>query len=102
MKPVKIVWTVLIVSIIVNIGLGILVSRSRDDIRKVDYQSLYPLLSKRIFIDNPNDSLINFYPLRTHLREIVAPWDKTFAFYFEYLPTGMSIGVNEKIDFDAA
>lgn len=62
----------------------------------------YPLLAQRILIENPNDILINFLPLRRKLREMTADYNKSFAFYFEYLPTGVSIGVNEKDDFIGA
>lgn len=59
----------------------------------------YPLLAKRISVDNPNDVLIAFNPLRKKLREIVKPWGSSFALYFEYLPTGVTIGVNEKEEY---
>jgi beta-lactamase class A len=62
----------------------------------------YPLLSKRILHEFPNDILINFLPLRRELREQVSTFDNSFALYFEYLPTGTSIGINEKIEFTAA
>ncbi len=62
----------------------------------------YPLLSKRVLQELPNDYLIRFSPLRSELRELVQPWGSKFAFYFEYLPTGVSIGVNEKEEFSAA
>ncbi len=62
----------------------------------------YSLLAKRIFVDDPTDILVNFIPLRKKLRTIVEPWGDTFSFYFEYLPTGTSIGVNEKTEFEIA
>lgn len=62
----------------------------------------YPFLSKRVLNDNENDLLIHFIPLRKQLREKVAPYGDTFAFYFEYLPTGVSIGINEKVDYESA
>jgi len=60
-------------------------------------QKKFPLLAKRILIDHPNDVLINFLLLRKNLRETVKDWDDTFGFYFEYLPTGSSIGINDKV-----
>ena len=62
----------------------------------------YPYISKRILAEIPNDYLINFVDLRSALRSEVEPYQDQFAFYFEYLPTGVSIGVNEKDEFNAA
>lgn len=64
-----------------------------------EQEERYPHLSKRVLNENPNDLLINFLDLRRKLREEVKPYGENFAFYFEYLPTGTSIGVNEKIEF---
>lgn len=58
----------------------------------------YPYLSRRIFIDNPNDVIINFINLRHYLREYVAKAEAgvpKLAVYFEYLPSGISIGIND-------
>jgi beta-lactamase class A len=65
-------------------------------------QKIYPLLSKRILREFRQDILLNFLDLRSDLRATVAPWEHEFSFYFEYLPTGSSIGVNEKDEFYAA
>ncbi len=63
----------------------------------------YPLLSPRIFVQNPNDIIINFTPLRSELREFMnQKRDFQTGVYFEYLPTGVSIGVNEKEEFVSA
>jgi len=62
-------------------------------------QEKYSLLAKRIFLENPNDALISFTPLRKQLHDYVDPFGEDFAFYFEYLPTGVSIGINEKLEF---
>jgi beta-lactamase class A len=86
-------------SIIVN---GILVFRLFQSDRTISLRQKYSLLAPRILTEQPTDTLINFLPLRTTLREYVAPFGENFAFYFEYLPTGTSIGVNEKLDFTAA
>lgn len=53
----------------------------------------YPLLATRIFIDNPNDPIINFSALRTSLENHVAENSLEGSIYFEYLPTGTSIRV---------
>lgn len=62
----------------------------------------YPLLSKRILNEFPNDILINFLQLRKDLNEQVAPYGTDFGIYFEYLPTGTSIGINSNNEFYAA
>lgn len=62
----------------------------------------YPYLAKRIVADSELDLTVNFTSLRKSSRDLVAPFKDTFAFYFEYLPTGTSIGVNEKNYFNPA
>jgi beta-lactamase class A len=57
----------------------------------------YPLLAKRLFIDSPNDSLVNFASLREQLRQYQQTQGIEGSIYFEYLPTGTSI----RIDGDA-
>lgn len=62
-------------------------------------QSRYPLLSQRIFVGRPNDVVINFTPLRGELQSFVRQKTGRVGIYFEYLPSGVSIGVNEKDEF---
>ncbi|OGM29040.1 hypothetical protein A3D84_04730 [Candidatus Woesebacteria bacterium RIFCSPHIGHO2_02_FULL_42_20] len=59
----------------------------------------YPFLAKRIFIENPNDIIINFVPLRQKLREYIAGVAEKAGIFFEYLPTGTGIGVNDREPF---
>jgi beta-lactamase class A len=61
-----------------------------------DLQKKYPLLSKRIFVKDQNDFIINFTPLRTALNDYVAAQPEKVGVYFEYLPSGTSIGVNDR------
>jgi beta-lactamase class A len=56
----------------------------------------FPFLSKRILVENSNDILINFVPLRTALREYVTNSRLHLGVYFEYLPSGISVGVNDR------
>lgn len=56
----------------------------------------FPFLSKRVLVENSNDILINFVPLRTALREYVANSKAHLGVYFEYLPSGISVGVNDR------
>jgi len=58
----------------------------------------FAFLSKRIFTQNQNDVLINFVPLRLALREYVGRFDGNAGVYFEYLPSGVSVGVNDQME----
>lgn len=62
-------------------------------------QSQYPYLAKRIFLDDPNDTIINFIDLREKLINKSKEIPEKNGIYFEYLPTGVNIGVNEKDEF---
>lgn len=102
MKKQRLALSIILVSTVLNLFFGYRVWQDGLSADQTTQQEKLPLLSKRIFVDNPNDHIISFYPLRTKLRAMVAPWEKEFAFYFEYLPTGVSIGVNEKEELDAS
>jgi len=65
-------------------------------------QAKYPLISKRILQDPPIDIIVNFLALRNNIKNETDPWGTTFGVYFEYLPTGTSIGVNSTDEFHAA
>jgi beta-lactamase class A len=55
----------------------------------------YPLLAKRIFIEDPNDTIINFVPLRRALEEKFAALTVPYSFSFEYIPTGTTIRIGD-------
>lgn len=62
----------------------------------------FPLMAVRGLNPNyPNDLLVNFLPLRQQIHKEVDPYSNSFAIYFEYLPTGTTIGINEDKDFTA-
>ncbi len=62
----------------------------------------YPFLSSRAFNPNySNDLVVNFLPLREKIHKEVDPYADSFAVYFEYLPTGTTIGINEDKAFTA-
>ena len=58
-------------------------------------------LSPRIFAQQQNDILINFINLRDKLKAATesASQGERLGLYFEYLPSGVSIGANEKENF---
>jgi beta-lactamase class A len=101
-RPVLLI--LLAVSIFANILLFVLWQnngkQSLDQLQKK-----YPFIAKRVLIDEWVDHsvvLTNFLPLRQQLHKEIDPYEDTFAFYFEYLPTGTSIGINEDSEFTAA
>lgn len=55
----------------------------------------YPLLAPRIFLANPNDPLINFTALRLQLRTYLVENNLKGSLYFEYLPTGTNVRVDD-------
>lgn len=59
----------------------------------------FPLLSRRITSYADQDRLVHFVPLRRDLRSFLATQSSTFAVYFEYIPTGNNIGVNDSQPF---
>lgn len=68
-------------------------------------QNKYPLIAKRVLLEEwsgSSDIITNFLPLRQKLHETINPYQDSFALYFEYLPTGTSIGINEDSEFTAA
>lgn len=106
MGKVRMLLYLFLLSVFVNIVVLAILYKNSSEIKAAsDFayaQKEYPLLSKRILQEFPQDILINFLDLRRHLRDEVAPYGDDFGFYFEYLPTGTTIGVNEKVEFHAA
>lgn len=96
-------FVLLVISLSVNITLGVWIWKSTavSPASSIERPQDYPLLSPRIFSERKNDILINFWPLRQQLRAKARTYGKDFGFYFEYLPTGVTIGVNEKDEFAA-
>lgn len=88
----------LAISILVNVALLLFLFTS-SPLSPTSQHKVYPFLSKRIFAENQNDMLINFGQLRAQLRSYVSSLHEPTGVYFEYLPSGISIGVNEKQEF---
>lgn len=61
--------------------------------------SLYPFLAPRIFAANQNDILINFVNLRNQLTQYANSIKDSIGIYFEYLPSGNSIGINASNEY---
>ncbi len=97
----KIVLGLLLVSVFLNAGLFYSFSSDKKDGEDVKETLLtdpekYTLISKRVFVEDPNDVIINFVPLRKALRAYAEAQKGTLGIYFEYLPSGISVGVNDR------
>ncbi len=84
----------LVVSFVVNVIFLVIYFSEESHFSPSDSQ--YPLLSKRIFTQNPNDVIVNFVQLRKAIKEYVLSQNGDVGVYFEYLPSGISIGVNDR------
>lgn len=58
-----------------------------------------PFVSKRAFLPDPNDTIIDLMPLRTQMRAYAKTIPEPIGLYFEYLPSGASIGINDQVAF---
>lgn len=102
----KILSIITSISLLTNIVLGIFIIRHNQEMKSGKFEdglsSQYPYLSKRILMENPNDVIINFIPLRNAMREYIGESQGKIGAYFEFLPSGTSIGVNEQQTFRLA
>jgi beta-lactamase class A len=85
-----------------GLAFGYYLPKDSQSISDTEQKNSYPYLARRIFLDNPNDIIINFVPLRTRLRDYVERQQNPLGVYFQYLPTGGSIGVNQDTAFVGA
>ena len=88
----KLLYILLIISLLLNLCL-FYYTHSIYDNKK------HPLLDKGIILDNKNDLIIRFTKLHDKLHEKTDTYGKNFSLYFEYLHTGASIGINQRIEF---
>src|SRR3990167_8417688 len=101
----KYILGILAISLAVNVILGFLfLSRDNSPTSPASSQAKndYPYLSPRVFVEETNDIIINFNPLRQALRSYVQNSGEEIQIYFEYLPSGSSVGVNDQEIFAAA
>lgn len=96
----KIILTLICGSILANIILIVFLvtSSPAKEIEYVPPANTFSYLAPRIFVENKNDVILNFVHLRKDLREYAAELPG-FGLYFEYLPSGISSGVNEKQNY---
>ncbi len=93
-------WALLLVSLAANTALVVLQLAPKQDASATNHS--LPFLSQRIFVEAPNDMLINFTNLRGQLREYIADSPDAISVYFDYLPSGVSIGINDTNKFYVA
>lgn len=95
-KKITIILVVILaISVLANI---FLLTRQKTASTSQDFSQKYPLLSPRLSVDNPNDVLINFTSLRSAMQSYIDKQPETVGVYFEYLPSGVSIGINDKTE----
>lgn len=97
----KILGVLLLVSAAINVSLitHVFYSEEQYERSRILDPLSYPYLSPRIFVYSQNDLLVHFVSLRAQLNEYQKQKGNNLAIYFEYLPTGTSIGVNEKEEY---
>lgn len=79
--------------VFVNVSiLGLHFFRSSSEAKKAQQ---YSFLSKRLFIENQNDIIVNLDPLRTQIRQYLSGTSTPHSFYLEYLPSGTSIRIGD-------
>lgn len=81
-------------SVLANVFLAYKISQ--QDPSPQDIYQKYKYLSKRVFQEDPNDVIINFVPLRKAIRAYIEEEKNTVGVYFEYLPSGISVGANDR------
>ncbi len=103
MTKVGLLSVLLSLSFAVNLYLLFISPSSEGSTKNIQPETeKYGFLSKRIFAENQNDILINFVPLRAAAREYIANQKVSIGYYFEYLPSGTSIGVNDQMEIRIA
>ncbi len=93
----KVILLIGIVSVLLNIILGRYLLSGRVDATPEYHPpaAAFDFLSPRIFLENQNEIIVNFVKLRQDMRDY-AENKPGLGIYFEYLPSGISSGINEK------
>ena len=102
LKSKKLLYILVVVNILLlAVNVILLVKNNSDSKAALDSKN-YLFLSKRLEVENPNDIIVNFSPLRTQAREYLNNTGLEHSFYFEYLPSGTSIRIGENTELAAA
>jgi len=98
-----VLYTVAAIVLLVVIAGSFLIGKSSNKTPVADDKSGdYPLLAKRIFVNNPSDYIVNFASLRAQLQDYFTKNKLTGGVYFEYLPTGTSVKIDGATLYTAA
>lgn len=88
------------------LSIGVFLIKDRRDsshvptsVHSATQEDTYPLLSRRIYRIPEQQLILNYVPLRKDLRTYIATQSGTVSVYFEYIPTGNSIAINDQIPF---
>lgn len=87
----------LLTVLLLGISIGVISTNAYKDAKLDKRQQRYSLLADRVLLGSDKDRTVSF----TDLRQEIANYTNanmqnvTYSVYFEYLPTGTSIGVNE-------
>lgn len=92
MKRAVLIGGAIILVVAISIAAYLFGKHSTNTVTTKD-STQYPLLAKRLFVDNPNDSFVNFVTLRQQLNSYFTDNNINGSLYFEYLPTGTSIRI---------
>ena len=97
-------WGIIAVIVILNMLAWVVFARNDSAEQLKKNRAAHPLLSPRVFVENPNDILINFVPLRKQLEKKFSglPEGTQYSFYFEYLPSGTSMRIGDDNELIAA
>ncbi len=79
---------------------GFSINKSHIDDEIVSDAQKYPLLAHRLFEKQSDDMIINFTQLREVMNATYNEHKIPLGIYFEYLPTGASVGVNDQLQVE--
>jgi beta-lactamase class A len=101
-KKILFLGSVFLLAVGVFLGYFLFNKNDSKETSNTENHNNFPLLARRIFIENPNDTRVNFSPLRNSLRQYFTDNSLEGSLYFEYLPTGTSIRINGNEEYRAA
>lgn len=100
------VVVIFIISLILNVWLitkSISVPAENNNSTKLEAdEDKFSLLASNLHHEAENDLLIRFIELRQQLKAELKEYGTDFSLYFQYLPTGVSIGINDKVEYNPA
>lgn len=93
---------IIVVLVLLALAVSAYLFGKSDSTSSVEKRSAakYSFLAPRLFGPESNDLLINFTQLREVMKDTYKEHDLPLGVYFEYLPTGSSIGVNDQFEVE--